>query len=92
MIFVFALPLKMDLSAELTAKFLGMGLFLFATHPIVLAGHYNLYCSWGKNEGENAGRPRITKQEIAAFLISVVLVLVGSWWILEWPFWAISGA
>ena len=48
----------------------------------MLAGHYNLYCSWGKNEGENAGRPRITKQEIAAFLISVVLVLVGSWWIL----------
>ena len=47
-------------------------------HPIVLAGHYNLYCSCGKNEGENEGRPRITKQEIAAFLVSVVLVLVGS--------------
>ena len=87
--FGFAVSLKTDVSAELTARFLGMGIPLFAAHPVVLAGHYNLYCSWGKIEGEKAGRPQITKQEIAAFLVSVVLVLVGSWWILmgapEWP-------
>ena len=80
--FVFAVPLKMDVSAELTARFLGVGIFLFAVHPVVLAGHYNLYCSWGKNEGENKGRPRITKQEITVFLGSVVLVLGASWWLL----------
>ena len=76
--FVFAVPLKMDVSAELTAKFLGVGLFLFAAHPIVLAGHYNLYCSWDKT----TPRPRITNQEIAAFLVSVVLVLGASWCLL----------
>ena len=77
-IFVFAVPLKMDVSTELIARFLGVGLFLFAAHPFVLVGHYNLYCSWGKDEC----RPPVTKQEITAFLVSVVLVVVGAWWIL----------
>ena len=60
-----------------------MGLFLFAAHPVVLAGHYSLYCSWGKNEKKNGGRPRVTKQEIIAFVVSAGLVLGGSWWILR---------
>ena len=79
---VFAVPLKMDVSAELTARFLGMGLFLFAAHPVVLAGHYSLYCSWGKNEGGNEGRPGISKQEITAFMVSAVVVLAASWGLL----------
>ena len=85
-VLVFAAPIKTAVSADLAAKFLGVGLFLFAAHPFVLIGHYNLYCSWGKYEAqsecEDEGRPPVTKQEITAFLVSVVLVVVGSWWIL----------
>ena len=77
-VLVFAAPIKMAVSAELAARFMGVGLFLFAAHPFVLVGHYNLYCSWSKDEC----RPPVTKQEITAFLVSVVLVMGGSWWIL----------
>ena len=76
-IFVFAAPLKETVSTETAARFLGVSLFIFATHLFVKAGHYNLYCSWGKK----SPRDRLTKQECAAAVASAILVIGGSLWI-----------
>ena len=62
----------------MAAKLLGMAMVVFAVSPFVLAGHYNLYCSWGKQ----LPRPRVTKQEWAATGISVLVVIGGAWWVL----------
>ena len=74
---VFVAPLAGSASAGMAAKFLGLAMMLFAASPFVLAGHYNLYCSWGK-EG---CRPRATNQEWLAAGISAALVVAGAVWV-----------
>ena len=75
---VFLAPLSESTSTQMAAKWLGIALMLFTASPFVLAGHYNLYCSWDKNRC----RPRVTKQEGFASVVSIILVGCGAWWIL----------
>jgi len=75
---VFLAPLAGSTSTQMAAKWLGIALMLFTASPFILAGRYNLYCSWGKN----GCRLRITKQEWLACGVSTVLVAGGAWWIL----------
>ena len=56
---VFAAPISGSASTEMAAKLLGVAMLVFGASPFVLAGHYSLYCSWGRN----GPRPRVTKQE-----------------------------
>ena len=76
---VFAAPLSGAASTAMAAKLLAVALMVFACSPFVLAGHYNLYCSWGKD----TSRPRVTKQEWASVVISTVAVACGTWWVLS---------
>ena len=70
-----ALDVVDDASA---GKLFGCALVLFACSPIVLAGHYNLYCSWDKDRP----RDRMTKQEMAAIGFAALLPLgYLGWWI-----------
>ena len=75
---VFAAPLSGAASTDMAAKLLGVAMIVFAACPFVLAGHYNLYCSWGKS----GPRPRVTKQEWAAAGVSTALSVGGTSWIL----------
>ncbi len=75
---VFIAPLSGTASTVMAAKLLAISLMVFACAPFVLAGHYNLYCAWGKC----AIRSRVTKQECASVVISTVAVGCGTWWIL----------
>lgn len=74
---VFLVPLSHTISTESVAKLLGTSIVVFATYPFVLAGHYNLYCSWGKK----LRRDRVTKQEWVAFAIAKLLIVGGVLWI-----------
>lgn len=66
-------------------KLLGLALVIFAPSIFVLAGHYNLYCDWGKEHDEEwyqLPRGRCTKQEgIVAIVAVMVIVAYG---ILAW--------
>ena len=75
---VFAAPLSGSASTDMAAKLLGIAMLMFSAFPFVLAGHYNLYCSWGKSRP----RPRVTKQEWVAAGVSILLAIGGIWWIL----------
>ena len=75
---VFVAPIAGSVSTGMAAKLLGVAMILFALSPFVLAGHYNLYCSWGKK----LPRRRVTKQEWAATGVSVLLVIGGALWVL----------
>ena len=75
---VFAAPLSNSASTEMAVKLFGVALLIFAASPFVLAGHYNLYCSWDKR----VPRPRVTKQELTAAVVTVLLCAGGAWWIL----------
>ena len=75
---VFAAPLSGTASTNMAAKLFGLAMIVFAAFPFVLAGHYNLYCSWGKS----GPRPRVTKQEWVAAVVSTGLVVGGAWWVL----------
>ena len=75
---VFAAPIADTASALMAAKLLGMAMILFAASPLVLAGHYNLYCKWGKGDE----RPWATKQEVSIAVASLLLFGAGAWWIL----------
>ena len=74
---VFVVPVGGSISIGTVAKLLGTAITLFAAFPLVLAGHYNLYCSWGKKG------PRLwaTKQEWTATGISAPLIAIGLCWI-----------
>ena len=79
---VFVAPVSGSISVNMAAKFFGMSSLLFAVVPFILAGHYNLYCSWGKYKRRRlARRDRVTKQEWAAIVVSCALVTSGAWWI-----------
>ena len=79
---VFAAPVAGSASVNMAAKLFGIASVMFAVVPIILAGHYNLYCSWGKcRPGQLARRGRVTKQEGAAIGVSCILVASGAWWI-----------
>ena len=56
---VFAAPLSGAASTDIAAKLFGVAMIVFAACSFVLAGHYNLSCSWGKS----GPSPRVTKQE-----------------------------
>lgn len=75
---VFAAPLSGAASTEMAAKLFGVAMLIFAASPFVLAGHYNLYCSWGKS----VPRPHVTKQEWTAVGVTTLLCAGGAWWIL----------
>ena len=75
---VFLAPLSGSTSTQMAAKLLGTALMLFTASPFVLAAHYNLYCSWGKNDC----RPRVTRQEWLVSGVSTILIACGAWWIL----------
>ena len=75
---VFAAPLSGAASTDFAAKLFGVAMLIFAAFPFALAGHYNLYCSWGKGRP----RPRMTKQEGVAASLSIALGVGGAWWIL----------
>ena len=77
----FAASLSDSWSIDVIAKLLATSAITFAASPFLLAGHYNLYCSWGKEEDEEEGRDRVTNQEWATFGISILLVAFGVWWI-----------
>ena len=73
---VFAGPVRGAYSTETAARFLGVAFLIFAAQPVVTAGHYNLYCSWGKDQC----RDRVPKQERVAFAIAVPAVIGSSVW------------
>ena len=76
---VFGSPIFGTLSTDSAAKMFGIALTLFTSSTFVLAGHYDLFCGWGKKRPRN----RITKQEWAAFGISVILIVIYLvWWAL----------
>ena len=75
---VFAAPLSGTATTEMAAKLFGIAMLVFAASPFVLAGHYNLYCSWGKN----GPRTHVTKQERTAAGVTTLLCAGGAWWIL----------
>lgn len=75
---VFAAPLSDAVSTEMAVKLFGVAMLVFAASPFVLAGHYNLYCSWGKN----GPRLHVTKQEWTAAGVTTLLCAGGAWWIL----------
>ena len=75
---VFAAPMLGGLPVDTAARFFGLALVGFAASPFVLAGHYNLYCSWRKS------RPtiRVTAQEWVTTAPALGLILgYGCWWI-----------
>ena len=74
---VFLIPLSHDISNASVAKLLGTSIVVFAAYPFVLAGHYNLYCSWDVDEP----RDRTTKQEWMTFAIAILLIAGGILWI-----------
>ena len=77
----FATSLSDSWSIDAVAKLLATSAITFAASPFLLAGHYNLYCSWGKEEAEEEGRNRVTNQEWATSVILTPLITSGVWWI-----------
>ena len=76
---VFAAPILGDLSVDTAARIFGLALAGFAASPFILAGHYNLYCSWRKTRP----RPSVTAQELVATVFALGLISgYGGWWIL----------
>lgn len=76
---VFASPIFGTVTTDVAAKMFGVALILFTSSTFVLAGHYDLFCNWGKKQPRN----RTTKQEWAAIGISgVVLAAYLIWWAL----------
>ncbi len=74
---VFAAPLLGGVPVDTAAKFFGLALTGFAASPFVLAGHYNLYCSWYKRRR----RPRLTPQEAVVTVVTLALLGgYGAWW------------
>ena len=74
---VFAAPIFGTVTTVSAAKIFGIALILLTSSMFVLAGHYNLYCGWGKK----GPRPRATKQEWVAFVISLIsLAVYVVWW------------
>ena len=72
---VFVIPAIDIYSSAVAARVLGTALILFATYSFILAGHYNLYCRWGKA----VPRHRVTKQELVA--LSLCCILLATFWI-----------
>ena len=76
---VFASPIFGTVTISVAAKLFGIALILFTSSTFVLAGHYDLYCEWGKQRP----RKRVTKQERTAFGGSILLMLIYVvWWML----------
>ena len=74
---VFCGPALGVVEKDLAGKLFGLALMLFACSPIILAGHYNLYCRWDKDRS----RDRLTKQEMAAIGFATLLLLgYAAWW------------
>ena len=71
---VFGGPAAGYLSTEVAAKTLGGALLLMLAAPFILAGHYNLYCEWGKGIRP---RPRATRQEWVAVGAAAILNVIG---------------
>lgn len=67
---VFLVPLLSSITPNTVAKLLGTAIVVSAVYPFVLAGHYNLYGSWGKE----IPRCNVTKQERAVARVSIVLI------------------
>ena len=76
---VFAAPVFGAADLHLSVRLFGLSLVMFVSSVFVLAGHYNLYCHWGRNpSGE---RERITPQEKVAFgFAAAMMVAYGIWW------------
>lgn len=55
---VFLAPILTDISAGNAARLFGLSLVLFASAPVVLAGHYNLF-----RQHQKAPRDHVTTQE-----------------------------
>lgn len=73
---VFVAPVSGSVSTAMASKLFVLAIVVFAATPFVLAGHFNLYCSWGKN----GPRPRVTKQEwVATGLATIFATYVGLW-------------
>ena len=45
---VFVAPILGIITENTIPNMFGLALVLFVSYPFILAGHYNLYCSWGK--------------------------------------------
>ena len=77
---VFAAPIFGTASVDTAAKLFGVALVLFTSSTLVLAGHYDLFCEWGKKRP----RDRATKQEwVAVGVAASILVIYVAWWILS---------
>ena len=77
----FAASLSDSWSIDVIAKLLATSAIVFAASPFLLVGHYDLYCSWGKEQAIEEGRDRVTNQEWTTFGIAILLVAFGVWWI-----------
>ena len=75
---VFAVPILNINLVDIAAKMFGWALVMFVSYPIILIGHYNLYCSWGKynKQGKRKSRPRVTNQEWVAFVACAILLFL----------------
>lgn len=76
---VFAAPVLSALPVDTAARLFGLAFVGFATSPMILAGHYNLYGPWRKR----TPRPWVTSQEWVAIPVAAVF-LVGYviWWVI----------
>ncbi len=77
---VFVAPMVSSVSTITVVKLFGLALVLFAPSVFVLAGHYNLYCAWGKPRPRRRGRGRVTKQESVAVVVALVLLTAYITW------------
>ena len=74
---VFAAPVLGIYPSDVAVKIFGAAFVMFVSHPIILIGHYNLYCSWGKYTklGKPKPRSRVTNQEWVAFSVCAALFI-----------------
>ena len=74
---VFVGPILGIINNGTAAKLFGLSLIIFASTPLILAGHYNLFYK------DESPRPQVTKQEGWALLVSSLAIsfyTVG-WWL-----------
>ena len=77
---VFVLPAFVEVRTTTTEKWFGLSLVIFASTPLVLAGHYNLFAQSNKTKG----RDRLTGQETWALSVTIAVVIA---YLAAWIFW-----
>ena len=77
---VFVLPAFVEVRTTTTEKWFGLSLVIFASTPLVLAGHYNLFVQSKKS----GGRDRLTGQEMWALAVVIAAVIA---YLVAWILW-----